>query len=161
MATIESNEIGLMDYRYAGDGGVKVVREEDTYTIEVTFYYTITEREHKIRLPENFAELWCKHHENSAKDIFLDLTEYSFDNPVEGSEKWVGPTTLQFKVLHQEKWNCGEDMTAESVKAWIEGDSLEDGVYEGDDAFWIIHDDEATEVVGKKVVFRKKKAKTA
>jgi len=147
MTSLEGNEIGLMDYRYAGDGGVNVVREGDVYTIQISFYHQITDEDHSIQLPANFTELWCKHHEDSAEDIVNDLAKYSFDTLVNGSAKWIGPKTLQFQILHQEKWNYGEEMTVEGVKDWIEGESLEDGVYEGGYSFWIIHDDETTEIV--------------
>ena len=156
--TLPHDEIGLIDYRW---NGTTAVRDGDVYTVTVTFSYTITDHEHNIRLPANFTELWCKKYEAFAADIADDIGGTSFDTFIRKSAKWIGPTTLEFQITHEEKWNYGESMTEQGIIDWLDEDSLEDGIYEGDDDFWIIHADDATEVVGKKVVFRKKTEKNA
>lgn len=146
------NEIGLMDYRFS-DEGVTVIQDGDIYKVFLAFEFNGHYDKYDIRVPHNFAELWCK--ATDPKEV-VEYWESSDLDIVPGSAHWHKPTTIGFQVKHSDDWGYGDGMDVDALTDYFIDDSLEDGVYEADPAyeqFWVVSDIHAKKIVGAKVYF--------
>lgn len=124
-------EVALIDYRRKGTKVQKCL--DGSYIIQLRFFLDVEDED--FEFPPNFLKRWCN--DTDPEEVIEHIIDEFGDNYVDGSARWHKSTSLIFKIKHNDDWWFGE-MNAESLTRYFDDESLEDGVWEGADNFWVI-----------------------